>query len=80
MQPNSDKSFLVERKASAVNLESVSKSTLSNCISLNHCIAECGPKASPTSTGTVQGYVTVLVRTNVPYASRTKISIHVRLT
>jgi len=66
IQPNSDKSFLVARKASTVNLESVSKSTLSSCISLNHCKAECSPKASPTSTETVHGYVIVLARTKIP--------------
>jgi len=80
IQPNSGKSFLVERKASAVNLESVLKSTLSNCISLNHCTVECSAKASPTSTETIQGYVIVLARTNVPSAPRTQIPIPVRLT
>ena len=79
MQPNLDKSFLVERKTSTVNLESVSKSTLSICISLNHCKAACSPKASPTSTWTSQGYVIVLAITNVPSASRTQMPIPVRL-
>jgi len=65
IQPNSDKSFLVERKTSTVNLESVAKSTLSNCISLNHYRAECSPKASPTSTETLQGYVKVLAITKI---------------
>jgi len=55
MQPNSDVSFLSERKASTVNLESVSKSTLSNYISLSHCKAKYKPSASPISTERKQG-------------------------
>ena len=79
IQPNSDKSLRVERKASTVNLESVSKSTLSSCISLNHCRAECSPNASPTSAETVQGYVKILAKTKIPSESRTQTSIPVRL-
>ncbi|KEH33808.1 hypothetical protein MTR_3g049760 [Medicago truncatula] len=79
IQPNSDKLFRLKRKASAVNFESVSKSTLSNCMSFNHCTTECNPKASATSTDTVQRYVKALAITNVPSASQTQIPIHVRL-
>jgi len=81
MQLNSDKSFLVERKASTVNLESVAKSTISSCISLNHCKAACNPRASPTPTPTetVQGCEIVLARTKVPSELRTQTPIHVRL-
>jgi len=79
MQPNSDVSFLLERKASTVNLESVSKSTLSNCISLNHCNAENKPSASPTSTGRKQGCNTVFANTKLSSWSRIQMPIPVRL-
>jgi len=79
IQPKLDKSFLVERKASAVNLESVSKFTLSSCISLNHCKAECNHNTYPTSTETVQGKVIVLASTKVPSESRTQMPIPVQL-
>jgi len=79
MQPNSDVSFLSERKASTVNLESVSKSTLSNCISLSHCKAKNNPSASPTSTGRKQGCNTVFANTKLPSWSRIQMPIPVRL-
>jgi len=80
IQPNSDKLLRVARKASTVNLESVSKSKLSSCISLNHCKAECSPRASPTSTETVDGYVIdYLARRKAPSESRTQMPIPVRL-
>jgi len=79
IEPNSHVSFLVDRKASDVSLESVSKSTPSNCISLSHCKAECRPEASPTSTEIIQGYVTVLAITKVPSESRIQIPIPVWL-
>jgi len=79
MQPNSDVSFLSERKASAVNLESVSKSTLSNCISLSHCKAKNKPSASPTSTWRKQGCNTVFANTKLPSWSRIHIPMPVRL-
>jgi len=79
IQPNSDKSLRVARKASTVNLEFVSKSTLSSCISLNHCKAKCSPRALPTSTETVHGCVMAWARTKAPSESRTQMPIPVRL-
>lgn len=79
MQPNSDISFLFERKVSTVNLESISRSTLSNCISLSHCKAKNKPSASPTSTRRKHGCNTVLANTKLPSDSRIHIPIPVRL-
>jgi len=79
MQPNSDVSFLSERKTSTVNLESISKSTLSNCISLSHCKSKYKPSASPISTGKKQGCNIVFANTKLPSDFRIHILIPVRL-
>jgi len=79
MQPNSDVSFLSERKASDVDLESVLKSILSNYISLHLCKAKCKSSASPTSTGRRQGCVTIFANTKLTSDSRIQMPIPVRL-
>lgn len=75
IQPNSESSFRVAWKALTLVFESVSKSTLSSCMSLNHWSALCKPKASPTSIEERHGSLRTFAKTNVPWESRTQMPI-----
>ena len=69
--PNSDSSFLI--------FESTSKSMLSICISLNHCIAWNKRTTSPTSTLYTPAKLMVLARTKIPSSSWRQIPTPVRI-